>query len=309
MKSDEQATCSRKLLDLLGDGEALIALFDPEDVLKYANAAFRKEFGVQAGHAPTWRELMSHAASIGKGTHIESEDVSTWLNGALSRRGKCRFRGFETDMRSGRWLWMTESLDDEGWMLCVATDITAIEQGGGERAMRMDRDIALRIARTDELTGTLNRRGILALFEDMSRQLPAEGRGYALCLIDLDHFKCINDRHGHEAGDLVLREFIDHALATVRSSDAVGRYGGEEFLMIFPDADAAGAAAILDRMRCTLPTVSLPEGGQDLDYSFSAGVLGVAGVHPVSELLRRVDRALYEAKAGGRGRTVTAIAA
>lgn len=305
IESDASGLWRRKMFGLLDEGGMLVALFDPDDVLRYANPAFRDEFGVPAEAEPTWLELMVQAARLGKGTRIQTDDVEAWLHAALSRRGKLRERSFETDMCSGRWLWATERLDRDGWMLFVAQDVTAIAHDGEQRMIRIDRDIALRIARTDELTGTLNRRGILALLEDVACRLPEEGRRYAVCLVDIDHFKWINDGHGHDAGDQVLRDFVAHALASVRHSDAVGRHGGEEFLLLFPDVDAAGAAAIVDRMRATLPAVCLSDADVALSYSFSAGVLGVQGRHPVRELLLRVDRALYAAKENGRARTVT----
>lgn len=215
-----------RLLDLLAGSGLLVALFDAGDVLRYANPAFRRTFGVEPGQAVGWAQMMRGNQDNPGGPLAHTDDFEKWLTAALSRRGKQPFRAFKVDLKDGRWLWITEVIEADGWMLTVAADVTYSAHAGQERQARLDRDIALRVARTDELTGTLNRRGILAALEDACVRLPAEGRGYALVLLDLDHFKLINDGHGHDAGDEVLRRFVRHAQSRMRPADFLGRYGG-----------------------------------------------------------------------------------
>lgn len=212
------------------------------------------------------------------------------------------------DLKDGRWLWITEIIQADGWMLTVAADVTHSAHSGQERQARLDRNVALRVARTDELTGTLNRRGILAALDDASTRLPADQRHYALALLDLDHFKQINDEYGHDAGDEVLRQFVQHAQLQMRRSDFMGRYGGEEFLFILPDTDAAQAEALLARIRDGMPDMQPPGPGTRLKPGFSAGVILVQRAcllrELLRELLRAVDRVLYRAKHAGRNCTV-----
>lgn len=296
-----------RVLGLLASAPMPVALHDAGGCLRYANPAYRERHAIAPGEAITWEETMRRDHRLGTGLRIHDDDFEQWLANAQSSRGKSPFRAFEAGMVDGRWLWVIEHVDENGWVLTVVVDITAAPHADDDaRLLRFDLDVARRVARTDELTGALNRRGILDVLDGLSGRLPAEGRGYALCMIDLDRFKRINDTHGHDAGDRVLQAFVGHALSCIRDSDHFGRYGGEEFLVVFPDTDAVSAGVIVDRIRSTLPAVLVADVGQALRYSFSAGVLGVTGSHPSRELLGRVDRALYEAKDNGRGRTVTA---
>ena len=293
-----------RMLELLAGSGLLVALFDDQDVLRYANPAFRQTFGAGPGEALSWAQMMRRNQHNPHGPLAHTDDFEKWLLAALSRRGKKPFRAFEVDLKDGRWLWITEVIQADGWMLTVAADVTHLAHSGQERQARLDRDVALRVARTDELTGTLNRRGILAVLDDASTRLPADQRHYALALLDLDHFKQINDEYGHDAGDEVLRQFVQHAQLQMRRSDFMGRYGGEEFLFILPDTDAAQAEALLARIRDGMPDMQLPGPGTRLKPGFSAGVILVQRACLPRELLRAVDRVLYRAKHAGRNCTV-----
>ena len=293
-----------RLLELLADSDLLVALFDANDVLRYANPAFRRTFGIEPGQAVSWAQMMRSNQDNPNGPLAHTDDFEKWLTAALSRRGKQPCRAFEVDLKDGRWLWVTEIIEADGWMLTLAADVTYSAHAGQERQVRLDRDVALRVARTDDLTGALNRRGILGVLNDLCARLPAERRCYALVLLDLDHFKLINDAHGHDAGDEVLRQFVLHAQSRMRRSDFLGRHGGEEFLFILPDADAAQAEALMARIRADMPEMELPSTGARLKPCFSAGVIAVRQVHLPRELLRAVDRVLYQAKHAGRNCTV-----
>ena len=155
-----------------------------------------------------------------------------------------------------------------------------------------------RLAHTDELTGLPNRRDVLARLDAML----ARGTRSALLIIDLDHFKRINDSHGHPAGDAVLRAAAEVLRAEGAPPAAAGRLGGEEFVLVLPGVDEAGACAVAERIRAAVAALDLgavvPEG----HVTTSVGLtLGQAG-DDISALLRRADRALYLAKARGRNR-------
>ena len=99
----------------------------------------------------------------GQGARIETDDIETWLRSACSRRGKLPYRAFEADLRDGRWMWMSETMSANGWMLCQASEITELR--ADRRALRQERDVALRAAQTDPMTGISNRTHLMQLLE------------------------------------------------------------------------------------------------------------------------------------------------
>lgn len=278
----------------------LVAAYDAFDRLRYANPAFRAAFFVAPDEAPTWGEIVRRNHQAGRGTVIATPDIEAWLVSTAARRGKVPYRAFETDMVDGRWFLMTETVvAPSGWMLCIASDITALRSD--ERAVRQDRDQALKAAHTDDLTGIANRRFITARVADM---LAPGGPGGCLCALDLDNFKYINDRHGHQAGDAILRDFATRVLEQVRRADCFGRVGGEEFVLVMPSTGAAEAALIVERMlalvRLSRPLPQRP----DFAYSFSGGVAQARPGDTFADIYGRADRALYAAKMEGRNRVL-----
>jgi len=151
------------------------------------------------------------------------------------------------------------------------------------------------LARTDPLTGVPNRR---VWEEELPRELERArrmGTGLCLAMIDLDNFKVYNDRHGHQAGDLVLKEAASAWRAEVRSTDLLARYGGEEFVLLLPACAMADAVAIVERLREATPLVTCSVGLAEWDFQEAS-----------ADLVERADQALYAAKAEGRNRYVTA---
>lgn len=157
-----------------------------------------------------------------------------------------------------------------------------------------------RLATVDALTGIANRRhateqGTVALARATDSHTPL-----SLALIDIDHFKKINDTHGHAMGDEALRNLSTVLKGTVRRSDIVGRWGGEEFLIVLPGLDALEALAVTDRIRAAAAALDFP-------LRFSAGVAtAVSGERDLEAMVARADAALYEAKRAGRNRSVIA---
>lgn len=156
------------------------------------------------------------------------------------------------------------------------------------------------LAATDPLTGLLNRRSFEERLAAEIAAATSSGRALSLAMLDLDHFKAVNDDHGHAAGDAVLREAAGRLRATLRRGDAIARIGGEEFAWIMPGATGAEAAAVCDRARAALTGRAMPPAGR---LTVSIGVCDL-GPHArgAEELVRLADRALYRAKAEGRDR-------
>jgi len=158
-------------------------------------------------------------------------------------------------------------------------------------------DWALRV---DPLTGVRNRRHLQERLPEIASAAQRHGREWAVLMVDVDHFKQINDREGHAAGDAVLREVALALVGEARQEDLTGRWGGDEFLVILPDTEAEGARMVAERIADAV-RVRLPVHG-----SLSIGC--AAGVGAPDGLLHRADAALYEAKREGRGRVTVAAA-
>ncbi len=288
---------SHVLADLYGATSVLVALYDDQDRLRYANPAFRAAYHLDPAETPLWPDLMRRNFLAGRGTVIQAEDFEAWLISTQSRRGKIGFRAFETDLVDGRWLWMTETVQSNGWMLCIASDITPL--WAEERTVRQARDLAIRASQTDDLTGVANRRFVMARMEEMLRGASVSGSHGSIAILDIDHFKQINDRYGHQTGDLVLCDFAKRVQAQVRRADCFGRVGGEEFLLILPETRIEQAQVIVERMLQSLRATPIAE-PCDLTYTFSAGIAQAQPGDTGSHLYARADQALYAAKVGGR---------
>ena len=175
---------------------------------------------------------------------------------------------------------------------------------GKERADQLNR----RLAAQDELTGIANRRSIIAALErDVARSLRTR-EPLALMMVDVDHFKQVNDRHGHLAGDAVLRHVAEVLQQRVRAQDIVGRYGGEEFLVVLPDTGLDGAQHLALQLCKAVQTTPCVWRSETIAVTVSIGVFG-GRLEPQDHwdlLLHAADSALYRAKASGRNRVEVA---
>jgi len=161
------------------------------------------------------------------------------------------------------------------------------------------------LASTDPLTGLPNRRELLATGERELARAQRYGRPFSLLLIDIDHFKRVNDRHGHASGDRVLQALARCGASALRDSDTFGRFGGEEFLALLPETDAAGAATLAERLRHAAQACAdgVDDQGQPIAFTLSIGLaVGLAPPETLATQLSRADAALYRAKAQGRNR-------
>ena len=175
-------------------------------------------------------------------------------------------------------------------------------------ALARNRELAIH----DDLTGTYNRRYIVQVLEEESVRVRRTGRPFSICLLDLDHFKRINDQHGHLVGDDILRQFAEQVASEIRAMDRMGRdgadqevfarYGGEEFLLVLPETMAAGARTCAERIRNSIAAARFTTETGSLSVSVSIGVTEHHSGEHIRDMLKRVDRALYRAKHAGRNR-------
>ncbi len=160
------------------------------------------------------------------------------------------------------------------------------------------------MATHDELTGLANRRHILDLLNEHAMRHARGGPSFYVAMADLDHFKHINDAHGHAVGDEALRTFARQAQSQLRNTDVIGRWGGEEFLLLMPETPPGDPNVGLERLRSNLAQCPASEVAPELRVLFSAGLSRYRDGEKIGDTIERADRAVYAAKAGGRNQTV-----
>jgi len=175
----------------------------------------------------------------------------------------------------------------------------------GERIIELEQRM-LKLATIDFLTGVLNRRAFFERIEQEINRSLRENTSLSLILTDIDYFKKVNDRYGHQSGDMVLQGFTGQLLNSSRPYDFVGRYGGEEFVICLPGADISQSMSVAERMRSKVEEmkVMLPDGSQSIRITASFGVTSflMGSKEKTDSLIKRVDNALYKAKNEGRNR-------
>ena len=161
-----------------------------------------------------------------------------------------------------------------------------------------------KIAAYDELTGLINRRRMTEVLAEHSRNNSRQTEGFAIAMLDLDHFKSINDKYGHAVGDLVLSNFGQAARQVLRDIDILSRWGGEEFLLLMPKTNSGHPNTGIERLRAYLACIQVSSKLPDLRISFSVGFTCYEAGESIYDTIKRADTALYQAKAQGRNCTV-----
>jgi len=200
------------------------------------------------------------------------------------------------------WLAIAEELTLLGGFLLTTYGIYLATKYHYEQIQQLEK-----LAQTDSLTGLLNRRAMIQRLEQQTQigqQDPSHD--FSVIVADIDHFKNINDRFGHETGDAVLRQIARGLNSSLRSSDYIGRWGGEEFIILLPQTQENGAALVAEKIRQHIVGEPVMVNGQRIDLSIS---LGVAQWHPEQghwgEVVKQADEAMYLAKRSGRNRVRT----
>ena len=178
--------------------------------------------------------------------------------------------------------------------------VRAARRGSEMQELLLTRERELeRLAYYDELTGLPNRRSVLRQLEALLSRARRHGHALAVLMVDADHFKDVNDRHGHAAGDAALRFLAGGLRERLRAEDVIGRFGGEEFVIGLPDAGALGAAGVAEDVRAAVARRPITIAGEELALTVSVGWAAWAD-EDLGQLIARADGALYEAKAAGR---------
>ncbi|WP_018649555.1 MULTISPECIES: sensor domain-containing diguanylate cyclase [unclassified Thioalkalivibrio] len=285
---DEQLRLLSTALEVSGDP---VLITDPEGTITYVNAAFEELMGYSRRDV-----LGANPRRFRSGSHDDAFYRGMWES---LERGET-FRGeFVNRRRDGSLIHLEQTitpvLDDHGEIshyVALGKDVTD--------RVRMEDEIR-RVAHTDWLTGVANRLSLGNTLEAEIERSQRYGRPLSLIMFDLDHFKAVNDRYGHDAGDEVLKALAKTVSAELRDADTLGRWGGEEFIILVPETRLVGATAMAEKLRQAVAAMSVP-GVPGVTASF--GVAERASGDSAKLLARRADEAMYQAKRAGRDRVV-----
>ncbi len=183
---------------------------------------------------------------------------------------------------------------DEGIGVVVIDDMTEIEQ---------QKEQLRELATRDYLTGMYNRRYFFEVAEKFYENARRQNISLALVMIDIDHFKSVNDTYGHDAGDVVLKGIASMFSDFTRKADIVARFGGEEFCLMLTSVDAGQAYAVVEKLRERIMNESFKYDGHEIKVSISSGIATVLD-NRIGDMIKNADRLLYEAKRAGRNRTL-----
>jgi diguanylate cyclase (GGDEF)-like protein/PAS domain S-box-containing protein len=286
----------------LADAQALAHVGSWEWNLGEARQSWSDElcriYGRPPGFSPTFEEYL---------TVVHPDDREAMIAGIRgaeqARPSDSEFRIIRPDGEErhvhARSYGRSDTGDDVTHLFGTVQDVT--ERKRAELALQSERkryEAELeRLARNDALTGLANQRMFHERLSDEFARAARHGRRLSLVILDVDHFKRINDRHGHAIGDEVLREVAERLAAMAREGELLARVGGEEFGWILPDATGEGALAAAERARMAIGSRPFQTVGA---VTISAGVCDTARTHDITELFQRADAALYMAKDGGR---------
>jgi two-component system cell cycle response regulator len=183
---------------------------------------------------------------------------------------------------------------------------TQIRKKRYSERLRDNVQMSIEMAITDALTGLYNRRYMESHLGSLVDQAASRGKPLTVLVLDIDYFKAINDSHGHDAGDDVLREFALRIRKSIRGIDLACRYGGEEFVVVMPETDLAVATMVAERLRRRIASEPFPiqQGVRSIEVTISIGIAGLGNAENAASVLKRADQALYRAKRDGRNRVV-----
>ncbi len=178
-----------------------------------------------------------------------------------------------------------------------------IRSSNSDITIRKQAEEALeKAARLDPLTGLLNRRAFMARIKNEEARFSRSKRSFCLLMADIDHFKLINDTYGHDAGDYILKELSRLMTETLRLQDSIGRWGGEEFLIMLPETEMSGAGYVAEKLRAMIEKHRFPYQEHQLSITISFGISSYTDSMSINDCLKKADDNLYLAKRHGRNR-------
>lgn len=217
---------------------------------------------------------------------------------------------FETRRKEAEILLLREqqqAAKSQRWLLAMTLALSAVLLGGMVAYLvqqRRVRDRLALLAARDDLTGLPNRRSILETVRQAHMARARSNEMACVAILDIDHFKAVNDTYGHDVGDAALIAFSNACSENLRGRDVLGRFGGEEFLLVLPGAQISALEGVFERLQAGLHVTAVPGMPSDARLSFSMGAVSIEADEMIEQAIHRADEALYRAKANGRNRMV-----
>ncbi len=278
------------------------------------------EWDVQTGKTifnERWAEILGYRLA-----ELEPVSIATWerlahpddlveSNRLLARHfaGESEFYNSESRMKhkDGHWVWVL----DRGKAIVWNADGKPSTMFGTHMDITEKKEMEERIRQLsirDPLTEVYNRRYIFDRLDVLAAEHSRLGRNFCVSILDIDHFKAVNDRYGHQAGDFVLKEFTDIINSSIRPYDLLGRYGGEEFIIVSTNTTGADTSSAITRLMETVKQKYFVHDGAEIRFTFSCGIADSAELTTaeltISKMVDLADRRLYAAKEGGRNRLI-----
>ena len=292
--SDELALL-HTALDNVNDG---VLLLDSELRVQFLNHRLRQYWGIskeQAAHHPTYLELIRNAPHAGA-HQVSPDKLDEFLAARVEAVRTATPAVRDARLADGRTIRVHCSVTASGGRMLTYCDVTDLVRNA---------EMLEKLATTDSMTSLYNRRHFLSLAEAEWSRFQRYQRPLSVLAIDIDHFKSVNDRYGHAVGDQAIVSVADACQQGRRASDLVGRFGGEEFVMLLPETDQAQAMIVAERLREAVAAHVLHVHKVQFKLTISIGVVGATlSMSGIDALLRAADQALYQAKAEGRNRAV-----
>lgn len=292
----------RRLFQMLRDSEAryriiadhsgdVVLNIDAEGIIRYASPSVTQRIG-QTPDAMVGRSATDFVDAGDRALVVATHHKT------LAEPGAIHMVEFRRRESSGNTIWYEmvaqAILDERG----VPTGIVSTLRDMS-RHKAVERELKA-VANVDELTGAATRRAFLERLDKIMAHGSKDGPS-CLALIDVDHFKRVNDQYGHAVGDRVLRAFVDQLQTEVPGTDMIGRLGGEEFAILLTNIDLAHASTVCERLRATVASMIVPvDTRRSLSITFSAGLVQLIDLEDGTTALEAADKALYQAKHGGR---------
>ena len=279
-----------------------VVLLDPGLQARFINRAFRQFWKLPeevAESKPSFAALMYHGRNVNAFAE-QRGGIDNYIASRVARVREGDTAPLDIKHNNGEVIrFQCTPLPDGGRMLSYVPVTDLFRHA----------DALRKLATVDGLTGVNNRRHFLEMAEAEWSRFQRYQRPLSIVMFDIDHFKSVNDRFGHDAGDAVLVEFAKVCRGMTRVSDIVGRLGGEEFAMLLPETDLSAAWAVAERLRQSVEEHAIDVGGQMLSITVSAGVApATVSMSGIPRLMKSADEALYTAKHGGRNQVVAAAA-
>lgn len=270
-------------------------LHDKDGRLVYCNNRYREIYAESADYivpGTPFEEIIRKGVKNGQYPDAIGNEEA-WISDRLE---KLRRPGDAIEQRlpGDTWIRVQDRHTSEGGLVGFRFDITELK--------RQERELA-RLAWTDSLTAALNRHRFMELAQNEIDRTKRHDKHVSMIVLDADHFKSINDRNGHAAGDEVLRGLVERWKGILRSHDLIGRVGGEEFCILLPEIGMEGAVKAAEKLRTCISDLPFPFAGQLLKVTVSIGIATLSPDDDLPTLMRRADLALYEAKNAGRNRS------